>query len=121
MVDAARRPWAKLESILVDRLAADIAPSVRALGELDLGAEHGIEGGVERLRGRGVSKLLDCLGRPLADPLAEPDRCAVGGRRRQPLDGASEIGFLLIELGLYLGEVEIRHRTIMPPAEKPNV
>src|SRR5674476_663362 len=112
--DAARRPGAELEPVLVDRFTAHVALPVGAVGQLGLGAQHGLEGGVERLRRRSVGHLLDRLGRALADALAEPDRRAVGDWRRQPLDGAPQVGFLRVEFGPHPRQVEIRHPAIMP-------
>src|SRR5450756_2137281 len=112
--DAARRPGAELEPVLVDRFTAHVALPVGAVGQLGLGAQHGVEGGVERLRGRSVGHLLDRLGRALAAALAEPDRRAVGDWRRQPLDGAPQVGFLRVEFRPHPRQVEIRHPAIMP-------
>src|SRR5674536_9272 len=46
--DAARRPGAELEPVLVDRFTTHVALPVGAVGQLGLGAQHGVEGGVER-------------------------------------------------------------------------
>jgi len=98
VVDAARRPGAELEPVVVDRFTTDIALPVGATSaSLALARSTASRVELRACADEASAILLDRSGGALADALAESDRCAVVGWRSQPLDGAPQVCFFRFE------------------------